>query len=218
MPSSTETYREALAALQARTFQAIIAGEEADGEWMADNLVRRHPVILEKALRPMHADNLSDALGVFFPSFVAKAPIRDWGKLSPYLPTTGTDDARLEHYAAVAFGALEGAPWQDLIRIEWAEYTERNREPIQTPERVAKVRALDALVFDKHGRMATDFGSFAQLRTTWFDVHWIAGHNPADAVVFGPPRNVFFYQGSDGSVRSVVFDTLEGLAVTLCFG
>jgi hypothetical protein len=218
MPSPTETYREELARLQARTLQALIGGEETEGAWMAENLERPHPIILEENIRPIHGENLADAVGFFLPKFVAKAPISDWAKLSPYLPSTRSDEARLDHFTQLAFGAIEGSAWADLIRIEWAEYRERNRTVLATPELVAGVRSVDAPVWDEYGRMETAFGTFVRLETTWFDVHWISGHTPADAVVFGPPRTVFFYRASDGSVRSVVFDSLKSLAITLCFG
>jgi hypothetical protein len=218
MPSSTETYREELARLQARTLQALIAGEETDGAWMTEHLERPHPIIIEENIRPIHGDNLADAVEFFLPKFVAKAPIADWAKLSPYLPSTRSDEYRLEHFTQLAFSAVDEESWADLIRIEWAEYRQRNGTALATPDLVAKVRGLDALDFDANGRMETEFGSFVELKTTWFDVHWISGHTPANAVVFGPPRTVFFYRTADGTVRSVVFDSLDSLAVTLCFG
>ena len=218
MPSPTDTYREELARLQARTLQALIAGEEGDGACMAENLDRPHPVILEETIRPIHAENLEDAVGFFLPKFVAKAPISDWAEVSPYLPSARSDEARLEYFTQLALGAVDGDAWRDLIRIEWAEYRQRNGATLDTPDLVARVRDLDALEFDEHGRMATDFGAFVEIKSTWLDVHWISGHSPSKSVVFGPPRTVFLYRTNDGSVRNVGFDSLESLAVTLCFG
>jgi len=218
MPSSTEIARAELAKIQAATLASIIAGEASDGGWMAKNLNRPHPVILEQNIRPVHSENVSDAVRFFFPKFAANASVSDWGALSPFNPTTESLEWRLEHYAAIAFGAARHPGLKDLVRIEWAEFRQRNQPVLSTPDRVAAVRSLGALEFDSTGRMATPFGSFVRLETTWFDVHWISGHRPSDAVSFGPPRHVFFFTGADGASRSVVFRSLDELAVTLCFG
>ena len=218
MPSSTENARAELAALQAATLASIIAGDQADDGWMAENLMRPHPVILEQNLRPLHGNNVLDAVSTFFPKFTANAGVTDWGDVSPFNPTTASQEWRLEHYAGLAFELATHPGLTDAVRIEWAEYRQRQQSCVPTPKLVAAVREMNELEFDGFGRQATDFGSFVRLETTWFDVHWISGHSPTDAVCFGPPRHVFFFTGDDGSPRSVVFQTLDELAVTLCFG
>jgi hypothetical protein len=196
---------------------AIVAGEDADGDWMSEHLIRPHPVILEQSLRSLHASNLKSSLGQYLPRFAEMAPISDWGALSPFLPTTQGDETRLEWFTQLALAAAKDPPWADLVRIEWAECRESKRTPIATAELVSAIRAMDPLTFDDTGRKTVDFGTFVRLESTWFDVHWISGHSPANSVPFGPARTVFFYTGARSDVRSAVFGDLDGLAISLCF-
>ena len=218
MKSSTDQHRAALAQLQARTLAALVAGPDGDAAWIADHLTDAHPAILTQGIQKVHASNLKSSVGFYLPKFAAKAPIDDWHELTNTHPTVGGDMRLLDYFSELAMGAVEGAGWHDLVRIERAEFRCRLLPPQPQPDVVKQVRELGPLVFDDLGRFDTDFGCFVELRTTWYDIHWIEGHSPADVPVFGPPRKVFFYRSSENDrVRSYVFDDLSGLAVTICF-